>query len=112
MHEPLDPSKQPATPKTPPPEEGGDRSYHPSFVKKKRVRVKILLDTGKSCIGYMHVLWPDGRVSDVINDEREFLPITDASLEGESATYHILTLNKKHITLLLEIHNRGNLTEE
>ena len=89
-----------------------DRSYHPDFVRKQSVRVRVLLTNGKNCIGNCHVLWPDGRVSDVVNDERNFLIITDASVEGEAHSYSVLTLNKTQIAMLFEIHNAANIQEE
>lgn len=88
------------------------RSYHPQFVRKKSTRVRILLTNGKNCIGNCHVLWPDGRVSDVVNDDRPFLIITDASVEGEQQSYNVLTLNKSQIAMLFEIHNKANVIEE
>lgn len=88
------------------------RSYHPQFVRKKSTRVRILLTNGKNCIGNCHVIWPDGRVSDVVNDERPFLIITDASVEGEQQPYSVLTLNKSQIAMLFEIHNKANVIEE
>ncbi len=81
-----------------------DRSYHPLYVKKKKVRVKVRLLNGKNCFGDCHVLWPDGRTSDVINDERAFLILTDATVEGEPKVYDILTINKEQIEMIFEIH--------
>lgn len=82
----------------------GDRSYHPEYIRKKAVRVRVQLSSGATCIGMCHVLWPDGRVSDEINDDRPFLPLTDVTVQGDSSKYDILTINKKHIELLFEIH--------
>lgn len=87
-------------------EEEQDRSYHPAYVRKKAIRVKVRMRSGLSCIGYCHVLWPDGRTSDVINDERAFFILTDASVEGEHTTYNILTLRKEHIEFMCEIHHQ------
>lgn len=89
-----------------------NRSYHPQFVRKTSVRVRVLLVNGKKCIGNCHVLWPDGRVSDVVNDDRQFLIITDASIEGENQSYSVLTLNKSQIAMLFEIHNKANVIQE
>lgn len=84
------------------PKQTKDRSQHPNYVRKKRVRIKVRMADGLTCIGYCHVLWPDGRTSDVINDDRPTLLLTDASVEGESTTYDLLTLNKEHISIFYE----------
>ena len=84
-----------------------DRSYHPNFIKKRKVRVKVRLSHGINCFGDCHVLWPDGRTSDVINDNRSFLLLTNATVEEEPNTYDILTLNKNNITMIFEIHRYG-----
>jgi hypothetical protein len=81
-----------------------DRSYHPSYIRKKKVRVKLRMQNGLSCIGDCHVLWPDGRTSDAINDERPFFLLTNATVEGERNVYDILTLNKSSIEMIFEIH--------
>lgn len=85
-------------------EEESSRSYHPQFIKKKPVRVKVRLSNGLSCIGSCHVLWPDGRISDVINDSRPFLPLTDVTVEGDHTQYDIITFNKSMIEMVYEIH--------
>lgn len=81
-----------------------DRSYHPDFVKKKAIRVKVRMLDGHCCIGDCHVIWPDGRTSDVINDDRKFLILTDATVEGEHHVYNILTINKSRIEMIFELH--------
>jgi hypothetical protein len=80
------------------------RSHHPMFVRKKKVRIKVLLQNGLCCFGDCHVLWPDGRVSDVINDQREFLLLTNATVQGEPNIYDVLTVNKNRIEVMFEIH--------
>lgn len=89
-----------------------DRSYHPDFVKKKALRVKVRMLDGHCCIGECHVLWPDGRTSDVINDDRKFLILTDATVEGEHHVYNILTLNKSRIEMIFELHRPAHLNTE
>lgn len=81
-----------------------DRSYHPDFVRKKSIRVKVQMMNGLCCIGNCHVLWPDGRTSDVLNDQRAFLILTNATVEGEHNEYDILTLNKSRIEMIFELH--------
>lgn len=88
-----------------------DRSYHPAYVRKKAIRVKVRMRSGLACIGNCHVVWPDGRTSDVINDEREFFLLTDATVEGGSNTYSILTLRKDQIEFMCEIHRYSHLDE-
>ncbi len=83
------------------------RENHPKFIRKKRIRVKVQMQSGLSCFGDCHVIYPDGRVSDVINDERPFLILTDATVEGQSNPYDILTLNKQMIEFLFEIHRKN-----
>ncbi len=86
------------------PKEKEDRSYHSSFVRKKSVRVKVRMLDGSCCIGDCHVVWPDGRTSDVINEDRPFLILTDATVEGEHHIYNVLTINKKRIEMIFELH--------
>ncbi len=81
-----------------------DRSYHPEFVRKKSIRVKVQMMNGLCCIGNCHVLWPDGRTSDALNDQRPFLILTNATVEGEHNEYDILTLNKSRIEMIFELH--------
>ena len=88
-----------------------DRSSHPQFVRKKPVRVKVRLLDGTNCFGNCHVLWPDGRTSDVINDERAFLILTGATVEGERHSYDVLTINKSQIAMIFEIHHGGTREE-
>lgn len=92
-------------------EQKKDRRYHPAYVKKKEIRVKVRMKSGTSCIGYCHVTWPDGRTSDVINDEREFFILTDASIEGEYCSYNILTLRKEHIEFMCEINTYQHIED-
>ncbi len=89
-----------------------DRSYHPDYVRKKRVRIKVRMTSGVYCIGDCHVVYPDGRTSDVVNDERPFLLLTDATVEGEHNVYSILTLNKSHISTIFEIHRYDDQEEK
>ncbi|HAA59063.1 MAG TPA: hypothetical protein DCE42_30190 [Myxococcales bacterium] len=84
---------------------GEERSYHPDYVKKEKIRIKIRTTNGMMLFGNCHVVWPDGRVSDVINDKRAFLIVTDAIIEGDPNVYDILTINKDSIEMLFEIHN-------
>ncbi len=80
-----------------------ERDHHPQYVRTERVRVRMRLATGTHCIGDIHVSWPDGRVSDVLNDERTFIPVTDVVMEGDSTTYAFLTLAKTAIAMVYEI---------
>jgi hypothetical protein len=79
------------------------RADHPDFVRTKPKRVRIVLSDGTRCIGNVHVQWPDGRVSDIINDQRSFLPMTDVVVEGDSTQYTFLTISKAQISLIYEI---------
>ena len=79
------------------------RSDHPEFVRTKPTRVRLVLTDGSRCIGNVHVEWPDGRVSDVMNDARGFLPMTDVVVEGDSTAYDFLTVSKKQISMIYEI---------
>ena len=81
-----------------------DRSDNPLYVRKKGVRVKLRTSQGVTCIGTAHVMWPNGRISDLLNDERRFIPVTDVVIEGDPTRYDILTINKDSIELLFEIH--------
>ena len=84
-------------------ETNSSRSDHPEFVRTKPTRVRIVLADGSRCIGNVHVQWPDGRVSDIINDQRSFLPMTDVVVEGDSTQYTFLTISKAQISLIYEI---------
>ena len=79
------------------------RSTHPEFMRTKPTRVRVVLENGIRCIGNVHVEWPDGRVSDVLNDTRSFLPLTEVAVEGDSTHYDFLTVNKSGIQLIYEI---------
>ena len=84
-------------------ETNSKRSDHPEFVRTKPTRVRIVLSDGTRCIGNVHVQWPDGRVSDIINDQRSFLPMTEVVVEGDSTQYTFLTISKAQISLIYEI---------
>jgi len=60
-----------------------ERMAHPDYVPTRAVRARIVLVSGMRCIGGIHVRNPDGRISDVLNDERSFIPLTDVVLEGD-----------------------------
>ena len=79
------------------------RSTHPEFVRTKPTRVRVVLTNGTRCIGNVHVEWPDGRVSDVLNDARSFLPLTQVAVEGDQTAYDFLTVNKSEIQMIYEI---------
>ncbi|MDP7115118.1 MAG: hypothetical protein QGH45_24300 [Myxococcota bacterium] len=79
------------------------RATHPEFVRTKPTRVRVVLNNGSRCIGNVHVEWPDGRVSDVLNDTRSFLPMTGVAVEGDGTHYDFLTVNKHEIQLIYEI---------
>jgi len=79
------------------------RIDHPDFVRTKPTRVRIVLRDGTRCIGNVHVGWPDGRVSDILNDDRSFLPMTEVVVEGDSTQYTFLTISKPQISLIYEI---------
>lgn len=85
-----------------------DRSYHADFVRKKQIRIKVRMLDGSCCIGNCHVFWPDGRTSDVINDDRKFMILTDATVEGEHHKYNILTINKERVEMIFELHKSNN----
>jgi hypothetical protein len=79
------------------------RSEHPDYRPTRTVRVRVLLEGGQRIFGNVHVGWPDGRFSDIINDERSFLPFTDAAVEGDSTPYDFLTVAKSRIVMVYEI---------
>lgn len=84
-------------------QENSARADHPEFVRTRPTRVRLVMSDGTRCIGNVHVEWPDGRVSDVMNDTRKFLPMTDVVVEGDSTLYDFLTVSKEHISLIYEI---------
>lgn len=84
---------------------GSTRVSHPDYVPTRPVRVRIVLISGMRCIGDIHVKYPDGRVSDVLNDERTFTPLTNVVLEGDSTVYDFLTINKSQISVIFEIRH-------
>jgi len=79
------------------------RSDHPEFIRTKPTRVRMVLTDGTRCIGNVHVEWPDGRVSDILNDARSFMPMTDVVVEGDSTAYDFLTVSKNQISMIYEI---------
>ena len=79
------------------------RAEHPKFKRTKPIRVRMELIGGTRCIGNIHVSWPDGRVSDVLNDERQFMPMTGVVLESDSTRYDFLTVAKSQIAMIFEI---------
>ncbi len=79
------------------------RCDHPDYRPTRAVRVRVLLEGGQRIFGNVHVAWPDGRVSDMLNDERTFLPFTDVALEGDSTPYDFLTVAKSRIVMVYEI---------
>ena len=84
---------------------GSTRASHPDYVPTRPVRVRIVLISGMRCIGDIHAKYPDGRVSDVLNDERAFTPMTNVVLEGDSIAYDFLTINKSQISVIYEIRH-------
>lgn len=87
--------------------EPNDRARHPDYVRTAQVRVRIRLVTGIHCIGDIHVSWPDGRVSDVLNDSRDFIPLTNAVMEGDNTYYDFLTVAKSQVALAYEFRREG-----
>jgi len=83
--------------------EGGTGRHVAGYVKKRPVLVKLLLTSGQECIGFCHVEWPEGRVSDLINDDRKFLPLTRVSIAGHHLTYDFLTVNKSLVAMVYEM---------
>ncbi len=79
------------------------RSEHPEFIRTMPVRVRIELASGGRCIGNVHVAHPNGRVSDVLNDARRFLPMTEVVVEGDRTQYDFLTVRKNQIAMIYEI---------
>ncbi len=90
-------------PNEPMQEDRSPRSEHPEYVRTRPVRVRVVMVGGQRCIGSIHVKWPDGRVSDVLNDDREFVPMTDVVLEGDQTPYDFLTVNKTQIAMIYEM---------
>lgn len=80
------------------------RKDHPDYVPTQAVRVRTLLETGVLIIGDLHVAYPGGRVSDVVNDDRRFLPFTNVVVEGDSTQYDFLTVAKERIVMIYEIN--------
>jgi hypothetical protein len=79
------------------------RKEHPDFIRTMPVRVRIELISGGRCIGNVHVGYPSGRVSDVLNDVRTFLPMTEVVVEGDRTQYDFLTVRKNQIAMIYEI---------
>lgn len=70
---------------------------------KEKIHV-IVITTSMRMTGQMHVV-PGGRLTDEINKEREFLPITDVTIydvQGENviATLDFIAINKNQILLI------------
>jgi Family of unknown function (DUF6812) len=80
-----------------------ERTTHPDYLPTRPVRVRIVLISGIRCIGDLHVKFPDGRVSDVLNDDRDFTPMTAVVIEGDATQYDFLTVNKSQIAMIYEI---------
>ena len=85
------------------PDSGIDRKEHPDYVRTQPTRVRLMLVDGTRCFGDIHVQWPHGRVSDVLNDERRFIPLTNVVVEGDATTYSFLTVAKTQIGMVFEI---------
>ncbi len=79
------------------------RAHHPQYIEKRPVRVKVRLISGRNLIGDCHVVVPDGRVSDVVNDTRRFLVLTDVSVEDDQVEYDVIAVSKDTIEMVLEI---------
>ncbi|MCA9521246.1 MAG: hypothetical protein KC609_09745 [Myxococcales bacterium] len=80
-----------------------ERSTHPKFQRKQPVRVKVKLKSGSVLLGDCHVDFPDGRITDVLNDERSFIPLTQVTMQLDRIVYHVVTLNKSEIELIMEV---------
>jgi hypothetical protein len=72
-------------------------------IAKTPVRVKVHLKNGRHLIGDCHVPASNGRVSDVVNDERPFLIMTHVTIEQDALDYDVVTINKDAIEMLLEL---------
>ncbi|MCK6527770.1 hypothetical protein L6R50_09475 [Myxococcota bacterium] len=79
------------------------RVGHTHFIHKRPILVKLLLTSGQECIGFCHVDYPDGRVSDIINDDRNFLPLTKVSIAGHHLAYDFLSVNKSLVAMVYEM---------
>lgn len=79
------------------------RVAHSDYIKKRPVLIKLLLTSGQECIGFCHVDWPEGRVSDIVNDDRKFLPLTRVTISGHHMSYDFLTVNKSLIAMIYEM---------
>ena len=85
--------------------ESSERAAHPEYIRTSAVRIRMQLDSGALVIGDIHVEYPDGRVSDVLNDGRAFIPLTNVVMEGDSTIYDFLTVAKDEIALVYEIRH-------
>lgn len=78
----------------------------PIKTAKEKIRV-IVITAHMRLEGDMHVV-PGGRLLDEINKEREFLPVTDATIydvQGENVidTLEFIAINKHQILLIAPI---------
>lgn len=78
---------------------------HPEYKRTTAVRIRLQLGNGAQVIGDIHVEYPDGRVSDVLNDARTFIPLTHVVMEGDTTIYDFLTVAKDEIALVYEIRH-------
>jgi len=78
---------------------------HPEYKRTTAVRIRLQLGNGAQVIGDIHVEYPDGRVSDVLNDARTFIPLTNVVMEGDTTIYDFLTVAKDEIALVYEIRH-------
>ncbi len=85
--------------------ESSERAAHPEYKRTSTVRIRLQLDSGVQVIGDLHVEYPDGRVSDVLNDGRAFIPLTNVVMEGDTTSYDFLTVAKDEIALVYEIRH-------
>ncbi len=65
----------------------------------KRVKVRINA-TGSRYVGYVHVLPPKTRISDVLNDEGDFITLVDVDSVDPVAKEAQLIINKKQISYI------------
>ncbi len=80
-------------------------------MKAKKDQLKVVVFTSQHKIhGNLHLI-ENSRLSDILNTEsqaRDFLPITNAVITdlktGHSIQANFLSLNKKHIELVIEEH--------
>ncbi len=67
--------------------------------RARRCTVRIETDSG-AYVGKLYIAHGKGRVSDVLSDERQFLNLTDVSINDGLNTESYVALNKLHIRTL------------